>query len=1154
MKKLLSIAVILSMVMGIAGIMPITVSAAGTPVSSMPSINLAYFDEDDWVTKGSNGFTMPSAIAEYNPATTNMSKNTRVRGAFGKPVDDSSFIMQTLPTVASADNYAIFLSAPNNAFYELTTAPGDVILFSYDFATSGLTGDSTDAGRSKILLSGSSRTSYNTVSSGTWFDQHRLFGNGQIQHSAASGQNSTYTAEKWYNVVIEIGGETGSNPRSYKLYIDGVLAHTGESIGGNGNFLSHIRAGIKSSSGRIEDMYFDNLYLNKGEPFSVERYYSNRTASALSFIRHIRSGGEFGGTDTQNAITEDLILPENLEFQNLAGDDLDGTVINWASTNPAVIDPATGVVTRGANDENVTLTATVTSGTRVNTKTFDLTVLANANSAVELAREALNFDIFKDANTAPDSVTTDLNFAALTTWATNNNINPVTWISSEPTIIDPVTGIVNLGLADQTVILTATITDGTTTTTKQFLLNVLKDRVLADRSWLVWDIIRGTNAINAQMSITDNLTLPMLGENGSVISWSSDNAVISISGTTGTIMRSLTDANVKLTATISQTSFTQQIKEFDVMVLRSETALAAGAITFDSIKAGNIAESMIDQNLVDLSAIVSLHSTTIEWTASPEGIINTTTGEVTRSGVNKNVTLTATVTKDSQPEANTVFFLTVLGNDNPEEVAAALKALQDLYEANEDKLQEETDYSIASFVAFANAMTDADSDINGNPTLLRLITATDALEKAVKDLVPLKTMNIAVLDNAFTTSRLQSAPNNTLNHGGHLDLRTRRLLDTTGTAGNSGERSFLKFSIAGVDAETMNFTMRVFLVSGRVDRGYQLALAANNWMQGTHDHGNFNSDAGPWIAGYPTQEQLDAGWLTWASRPEVFMDTMITLTPAQTAGHYVDFDVTPLVREALTRGWEEVTIVFSSNDDNGSVNVWHSSRAENKPHMIATNLKTIDQIKTDALDITCSLEANGDTLTDVAQSLVLPSVDTLGNAITWTVTGDTGVMNNDGSLVFPRKAGTVILTGEIIADGITTTFSYTLNVKQFARNIVVGKPAVSMNDSIAVSAPTQLTQAAKLSSSVNIVNHTNDAKTVYIGLAVYSGEGQLIDMAFTESVVQANGNTTGAVQAVKAEIISLSKAVYPAGIATKSFVWDTSFKPIAEMFDVTYTP
>ncbi|SDW71971.1 immunoglobulin-like domain-containing protein [Paenibacillus sp. CF384] len=368
----------------------------------------------------------------------------------------------------------------------------------------------------------------------------------------------------------------------------------------------------------------------------------------------------YGSGETAAGVTQAVTL---------AATGLNGTTVTWSSDN-AAIDEATGAVTRpayGSGDATVTLTATITKGTASETKTFTLTVVELVQTdaqAVSAAKSALAITYG-----AGDTVTNVTQ--AVTLPASGLNGTTVTW-SSDNAAINATTGTVTrptYGSGNATVTLTATITKGTASETKTFTLTVTEltqtdaQAVSAAKSALAITYGAGDTVTN----VTQAVTLPASGLNGTTVTWSSDNAAIN--ATTGAVTRPAYgsgNATVTLTATITKgtasetKTFTLTVTELTQTDAQAVSAAkSALAITYG---AGDTVTNVTQAVTLPASG---LNGTTVTW-SSDNAAINATTGAVTRptygSG-NATVTLTATITKGTASETKT-FTLTVIELDN----------------------------------------------------------------------------------------------------------------------------------------------------------------------------------------------------------------------------------------------------------------------------------------------------------------------------------------------------------------------------------------------------------------------------------------------------------------------------------------------------------
>ncbi len=361
----------------------------------------------------------------------------------------------------------------------------------------------------------------------------------------------------------------------------------------------------------------------------------------------------YAGTDSVTSVTQALTLPTT-------GDN--GTTITWVSSDTTVI-ANDGAVTRPAADATVTLTATITKNEASDTKTFTLTVLKDAGLS-DTESVAADKDALDISYAGTDSVTSVTQ--ALTLPTTGDNGTTITWVSSDTTVIAN-DGAVTRPAADATVTLTATITKNEASDTKTFTLTVLKDAGLSDTESVAADkdaldiSYAGTDSVT---SVTQALTLPTTGDNGTTITWvSSDTTVIA---NDGAVTRPAADATVTLTATITKNE-ASDTKTFTLTVLKdaglsdTESVAAAKTALVITYAQGDSATSVTqDMTLPTTGA----SGTTISWTSS-DTAVNANDGAVTRPdfiGADTSVTLTATITKNSASDTKT-FTLTVIKKD-----------------------------------------------------------------------------------------------------------------------------------------------------------------------------------------------------------------------------------------------------------------------------------------------------------------------------------------------------------------------------------------------------------------------------------------------------------------------------------------------------------
>ncbi|MEC1787311.1 immunoglobulin-like domain-containing protein [Schinkia azotoformans] len=250
--------------------------------------------------------------------------------------------------------------------------------------------------------------------------------------------------------------------------------------------------------------------------------------------------------DSLNAVTQ------NVTFTSAGAD---GAMIMWNSDTPSVI-ANDGTVTRPVNsagDASVTLTATIIKGGATETKVFVVKVLKQAQTEAEaVANAKAALGIGYATGDSVNAVTQNVTFTsagadgAMITW----NSDTPSVIANDGTVTRPANS-----AGDASVTLTATITKGGAIETKVFVVKVLKQtqtdaeavanaKVGLEIGYAVGD------SLNA---VTQSVTLPTTGADGTTITWASDATnVIGLDGTVTRPTNGAGDASVTLTATITK--------------------------------------------------------------------------------------------------------------------------------------------------------------------------------------------------------------------------------------------------------------------------------------------------------------------------------------------------------------------------------------------------------------------------------------------------------------------------------------------------------------------------------------------------------------------------------------------------------------------------
>ena len=166
--------------------------------------------------------------------------------------------------------------------------------------------------------------------------------------------------------------------------------------------------------------------------------------------------------------------------------------------------------------------------------------------------------------------------------------------------------------------------------------------------------------------VTQNITLPAAGDNGTVINWQSDNTVVAIDGIVTRPSYANGDATVTLKATITKGN-ASDIKTFTLTVIKAPASdtecVAQDKANLAVIYAGSDSASRVTRKITLPAAGSS--GTTITWQSGNNDVI-AIDGTVTRppyTGSNTTVMLTATITKGSVSDTK-IFTMTVAKEPN----------------------------------------------------------------------------------------------------------------------------------------------------------------------------------------------------------------------------------------------------------------------------------------------------------------------------------------------------------------------------------------------------------------------------------------------------------------------------------------------------------
>ncbi|MFC8427387.1 family 43 glycosylhydrolase [Streptomyces sp. NPDC057253] len=309
--------------------------------------------------------------------------------------------------------------------------------FIYGFGNS-----SGSTGNGYLFATGNSlRTA---IASGNWSTEQNT--RPTDSHNLARGvwKQLTYTQTGTTGILYEDGVEVGRNTS---------VTITPGSIGSGtttANYIGRsVYSGDKLFKGRIRDF---RVYDRALDPAEVDELTLPIAAEGVAADKAALSLGD------TSAVTADLALPKS----GTAG----GSTITWASDNPGVVSD-TGKVTRpaaGEPDGHATLTATLRKGSATDTKSFDVTVVADFDDQTATDRATENLVVRN-----VDDVRGNLTLPSRGDYGT-----AVSWSSADQDVVAD-DGVVHRpahGAGATTAELTATVTKGTAKATRTFTAKV----------------------------------------------------------------------------------------------------------------------------------------------------------------------------------------------------------------------------------------------------------------------------------------------------------------------------------------------------------------------------------------------------------------------------------------------------------------------------------------------------------------------------------------------------------------------------------------------------------------------------------------------------------------------------------------------------------
>ena len=741
---------------------------------------------------------------------------------------------------------------------------------------------------------------------------------------------------------------------------------------------------------------------------------------------------------TATAVTSTLYLP------NVGT--VDGSSIYWTSSPSYVF--SGGYVIRPAfesGDATVTLTAHCSHGMATDTKSFTVTVLKTPQTDYDAAGDDYVALTYKSILNGQDrnTVTGNLNLAAA-----GGNGSTITWVSDDPSISPAGTVTRPSTTGGRNVTLTATISKGTVSFTGYFFVTVLpcmttdKASVATDKTSLVASSFLNGQGAN---TITGDLLLPILGSNGTTVTWSSDTpATITNSGKVYRPATAASDGAVKLTATITKGTVSDA-KSFNLTVLKVPASVSQAvasdkaALTAAVILNGQTVTAVTsDLNLPSSGAI---EGSRISWSTSNFTILSWTglvgrpdfyTGDAT-------VTLTATITNGAASDTKT-FTVTVLKlpETDSDDVSAEYNALTDASILNGQEIDAVTsnlnlpnkglDGTVVTWISSDSSVSTAGavtrpSFASGDRYALLSAKITKGTSSASKYIFVTVTKLAATDADAVTIDRRSLNATSFLNGQLPTAVVADLTLPTQGTSGTTiswASDNLDMITVAGkvyrspVDtyvtltatitkgnaSATKSFSVKVLKQPGTDSQIVALDAAAlkvttiMNGQAASAVVANLNLP----------QEGLTGSVITWTSTntSAVAITGLVTLPSASAGNAAVTLTAT------LTKGGQSLTKSFS-----------------------LTVLSLTNALQAD-LQLLQEVPPFNDPagMNNITEDLYLPTTSASGSILTWT-SSDPAVLAADGTVHRPAAGGSnalVTLNVTVTNRGASATAAFNLTV------------------------------------------------------------------------------------------------------------------------------
>lgn len=328
------------------------------------------------------------------------------------------------------------------------------------------------SGYGPVVFTVRGKPTSNVITKMTWAENQNL----SITYAAIKGGGTQTLETDAYNGTVRVNVLVDSLRGTFSLWLNGtqVLSDCYPAKWESASAVGVYDLFTSIDGDNFASFFMDDLCIYRAQPYDCEQGYFD----SVELTKESLLTGEFVMPDTIDAA---LNLPNSGRY---------GSHITWESSNPALIDPTTGEVTRpvdAAENPKVTITATIEANGYTIKKSFDYYVLKSFSSdAAFVAADIQNltleeYQILSFDDPSAEQVRYSLNLPSSLIYGSS-----ISWKSSNESILTSGGRVIRRPWDAEpvAVTLTATVSYGSVKEEKVFEFTVLPDEELKDPGYM----------------------------------------------------------------------------------------------------------------------------------------------------------------------------------------------------------------------------------------------------------------------------------------------------------------------------------------------------------------------------------------------------------------------------------------------------------------------------------------------------------------------------------------------------------------------------------------------------------------------------------------------------------------------------------------------